>query len=83
MLETSRSKLYSVVIVIARMVCDNAQRGVTNRIYHLSAMQTEKSRPEGEQIMPETRFTEFPAFFVDPRVGISLSHQRPMIDYFS
>ena len=28
---------------------------------------------EGKRIMPETRFTEFPAFSVDPRVGISRS----------
>ena len=41
-------------------------------------MQTEKSVPEGKRIMPETRFTEFPALSVDPRVGISRSHQRPM-----
>ena len=36
-------------------------------------MQTEKSQPKDEQIMSETRFTEFPALSVDPRVGISLS----------
>ena len=30
-------------------------------------MQTEKSHPEGKRIMPETRFTEFPA----SSVGIS------------
>ena len=42
----------------------------TNRIYHRSAMQTEKPQPEGERIMPETRFTEFPALSVDPRVDI-------------
>ena len=30
----------------------------TNRLYHRSPMQTEKSQPEGTQIMPETRFTE-------------------------
>ena len=36
-------------------------------------MQTEKSQPEGKRILPETRFTEFPAFSVDPRVGISRS----------
>ena len=40
------------------------------RIYHRSSMQTEKSQPEGKWIMPETRFTEFPALSVDPRVGI-------------
>ena len=42
-------------------------------------MQTEKSQPEGERIMPEMRFTEFPALSVDPGVGIFSS----MIDYFS
>ena len=36
-------------------------------------MQTEKSKPEGNWIMPETRFIEFPAFSVNPRVGISRS----------
>ena len=43
------------------------------RIYHWSLMQTEKSIPEGKRIMPETRFTLFPAFSVDLRVGISRS----------
>ena len=36
-------------------------------------MQTEKTQPEGKQVMLETRFTEFPALSVDPRVGISRS----------
>ena len=36
-------------------------------------MQIEKSQPEGKQVMPEMRFTQFPASSVDPRVGISLS----------
>ena len=45
----------------------------TNRIYHRSPMQTEKSQPEGKRIMPETRLTEFPALFVDPGVQISRS----------
>ena len=44
-----------------------------NRIYHRSPMQTEKSQPKGQWIMPETRFTEFPALSIDPRVGISWS----------
>ena len=44
-----------------------------NRIYHRSPMQTEKSQPEGKRLMPETRFTEFPALSVDSRVGISHS----------
>ena len=45
----------------------------TNRIYHRFLMQKEKSKPVGKRIMPETRFAEFPALSVDPRVGISLS----------
>ena len=36
-------------------------------------MQKEKSQPEGKGIMPETKFTEFPALSVDPRVEISRS----------
>ena len=44
-----------------------------NRIYHWSLMQTEKSQPEGKWMMPETRFTEFPALSIDPLVGISRS----------
>ena len=46
-------------------------------------MQTEKSQSEGIRIMPETRFTEFPALFIDQRVEISRLHPRPMIDYVS
>ena len=34
-------------------------------------MQTKKFLPEGKQIMPETRFTEFAALSVDLRVRIS------------
>ena len=34
-------------------------------------MQTEKFQPESKQIMPETRFTEFLALFIDSRVEIS------------
>ena len=44
-----------------------------NRIYRRSPMQTEKSQPERKRIMPETRFTEFPALSVYLRVGISRS----------
>ena len=36
-------------------------------------MQTEKSQPEGEWIMLEKRFTEFPSLSVDPMVRISQS----------
>ena len=39
-------------------------------------MQTEKSQPERKRIMPETRFTEFTALSVDPRVGISRSAEK-------
>ena len=42
-----------------------------DRIYHQPPMQTEKSQPEGKRIMPERRFSEFPALSVDPRDGIS------------
>ena len=52
---------------------------IINRIRHWSLLQTEKSKPEGKRIMPETMFTEFPELSVDPRVGIS----RPVFDYFS
>ena len=48
----------------------------TNRICHRSPMQTEKSQPKGKRIIPETRFTEFPALSVDPRVGISRSASK-------
>ena len=33
----------------------------------------QKSQPKGKQIMAETRFTKFPALFVDQRVGIYMS----------
>ena len=44
-----------------------------NRICHRSMMQTEKSQPEGKQILLETRLTEFLAFSIEPGVGISRS----------
>ena len=44
-----------------------------DRIYHWSPMQAEKSQPEGKRIMPETRFSQFPALYFDPKVGTSLS----------
>ena len=34
-------------------------------------MKTEKSQPDGKWIMPEMRFTEFPALSVDPRAGFT------------
>ena len=38
----------------------------------LNPKPTNQIQPEGKRIMPETRFTEFPALSVD--------HRRPMID---
>ena len=52
--------------------------GKTNRIYHRSLMQTEKSQPEDKWIMPETKFTD--RFRL--RVGISQSASETD-DYFS
>ena len=46
-------------------------------------MQTDKSQPEGKRIIPETRFTEFPALSVDQGLGFLGLHWRLMIDYFS
>ena len=43
---------------------------MTNRIKSVSDA-AGKSQPDGKRIIPETRFTEFPALSVDPRVGIS------------
>ena len=50
-----------------------------NRIYYRSPMQTERSQPEGKRIMPETRFTEFSALSVYPRVGISSSASQTYV----
>ena len=54
-----------------------------NRMYHRSPMQTEKSQPEGKQIMLETRFTEFLHYPLTQGSRFLGLHQRPMIDYFS
>ena len=43
----------------------------SNRIYHWSSMQTEKSQSKGKRIMLEMRFTKFRALSADLRVGIS------------
>ena len=45
--------------------------------------QAQKPQPEGKWIMPETRFTEFLALSVDPRIRIVQSAWRPMFDYCS
>ena len=42
----------------------------TDRIYHRSPMQTEKSQPDCKRMMPETRFTEFSSLSVGLRVWI-------------
>ena len=61
----------------AELLCTRSlSKSEKNRIYYRSLMQIEKSQPEGERIMWETRFTEFPALSVDPRVVISRSHQK-------
>ena len=45
-------------------------------------MQTEKSQLKGERIMPEMRFTEFPALSVDPRVRIIWSASETYVGLF-
>ena len=56
---------------------------IINKSQHRSSMQTEKSQSEGKRIMPETRFTEFPALSVDPGLGFLGLHRIPVFDYFS
>ena len=66
----------SLALVLTLMKCSGfalLEVGGINRIYHRSLMQTEKSKPESKGIMPETRFTEFLALSVDPRVWVSRS----------
>ena len=46
---------------------------------NLKASSSFRIKPEGKRIMPETRFTSFPALSVDP---ICL-HRRRMFNYFS
>ena len=58
------------VSISPRNLYNSLKKIKENIIYHLSPMQTEKSQAEGKRIMPETRFTEFPALSVDPSVGI-------------
>ena len=66
-------KKYYFVSFIWNRLTETILMIFTNRIYHRSPMQTEKSQPKGKWIMPEKRFTEFLALSVDPRVGISRS----------
>ena len=56
-----------------RMTFTHLVRCETNRIYHRSSMQTEKSQPMGKRITLEKSFTKYPVLSVDPRVGISRS----------
>ena len=67
--------LKGLVVLPARMV----KKLMTNRIYHRSPIQTEKSQPESKWIMPETRFTEFRALSIDRRVGISRSASETIV----
>ena len=46
-------------------------------------MKTEKFKPNGKKIKPETRFTEFTALPVEPGIRISQSASEPMFDYFA
>ena len=48
-------------------------RSRMNRIYlrYERIRCTRESQPESKQVMPETRFTEFPVLCVDPKIGIS------------
>ena len=63
------------VVKLLRTGTDRSEQTVqTNRIYHRSSMQTEKSRVNEE--------TEFPALYLDRKVGISLSASENY-DYFS
>ena len=39
-------------------------------------MQSKKSQPSGQRIMPESRLISFPAYSVNPRAGISLSESE-------
>ena len=39
-------------------------------------------KPEGKRIMPETRFTEFPALSLTRGLGFLGLHRGPMIDFF-
>ena len=54
-----------------------------SRLYRQSPTQTEKFQSKGTDnagnwwIVPETRFTEFPALSIDPRVKISRSASVP------
>ena len=45
----------------------------SDRIYHRPPVQTEKSQPVDNPIMPEAKCTKFTALSVDMRVGISWS----------
>ena len=64
-----------VDLCVPMVIAFHTHAGKTNRIFHRhrSPIQTEKSLSEGKRMMPETRFSEFPALSVDSRVGISLS----------
>ena len=45
-------------------------------------MQNKKSQPEGKRIVPETKFTDFPALSVDPRARVSRSASETYVWLF-
>ena len=70
----SNTRPYEMVVLMTHVVRgDTCSLSRKHRIYHRSAMLTDKSQAEGKWIMPETRFTEFPALSVGPRIGLSRS----------
>ena len=79
------SERFSAIFLLTLLIIESSGRDSsrTNRIYHRSRVQTENSQPEGKRIMPETRFTEFPALSVDPRIGISRSTSETNAGLFS
>ena len=66
-------KVHCIYQIVKETVGKSLKANNSDRIYHRSPMLTEKSKPEYKRIMPETRFNEFSALSVDPRVGISRS----------
>ena len=53
------------------------------RIYHRPPLQTDKSQPEGERIIPETIFTEVLHYPLTRGFAFLGLHRRPNIDCVS
>ena len=58
-------------------------RSKTNRIYHQSLMQTEKSQPKVNGWCWKRGLLSFQHYPLTRRLGFRGLHQRPLIDYFS